>query len=221
MTSFRPGRLTALTAASTLALVLAAAGVQAQGAAKPAAAPASAAASAPVSPAKKALVARVIKAQQPGIEALAKGLIDQPIAAIMQQVYRTLQANVPPEKREAVFRDAQADVKKFIDEVSPTMKKRAIEAAPVTMGPVLEERFSEKELEQLAVWLESPVSRKYLDLAGDMQRPLAEKVITDSRSVVEPKMRALEESLMKRLGVSDPAKAPASGAAPAPAAKKP
>jgi hypothetical protein len=211
-----PFRSLGLRAASGLALPLAAAlllGLSGGTALAQAAAPA--AASAPASPAKKALVKRVIQLQQPGIEAMARALVEQPASAILQQVGRTLQTNVPADKREAVGREAQNDVRKFIDEVVPVVRKRAVEIAPGTIGPILEDKFTEEELKQLVAWLDSPVSRKYQQIGGDMQKALSEPLIRDSRATVEPKMRALEESLMKRLGVSD---APASAAGGKPAA---
>jgi hypothetical protein len=155
----------------------------------------------------------VIQLQQPGVEAMARALVEQPAGAILQQVGRTLQTNVPADKREAVGREAQADVRKFVDEVVPVVRKRAVEIAPGTIGPILEDKFTEEELKQL-VAPDSPVSRKYQQIGGEMQKALSEPLIRDSRATVEPKMRALEESLMKRLGVSD---APASAAGGKPA----
>lgn len=220
----RSSSLSRLRAASWLALPVAAALLlglsgtaavaQSAKAASAAAKPAPAAASAPASPAKKALVKRVIQLQQPGIEAMARALVEQPAGAILQQVGRTLQTNVPADKREAVGREAQADVRKFVDEVVPIVRKRAVEIAPGTIGPILEDKFTEEELKQLVAWLDSPVSRKYQQIGGEMQKALSEPLIRDSRATVEPKMRALEESLMKRLGVSD---APASAAGGKPA----
>lgn len=228
----RSSSLSRLRAASWLALPVAAALLlglsgtaamaQSAKAASAAAKPAPAAASAPASPAKKALVKRVIQLQQPGIEAMARALVEQPAGAILQQVGRTLQTNVPADKREAVGREAQADVRKFVDEVVPVVRKRAVEIAPGTIGPILEDKFTEEELKQLVAWLDSPVSRKYQQIGGEMQKALSEPLIRDSRATVEPKMRALEESLMKRLGVSDTPASAAGGkpaSAPTPAKK--
>ena len=57
-----------------------------------------------------------------------------------------------------------------------------------------------------------------LELAGveasrpaQMQRALGEKLVAEMRPTVEPKLKALEQTVAGRLGVS----APASGAAPA------
>ncbi len=171
------------------------------------------AASAPVSPAKKALVQRVLKLQQPGIEALARQLAEQPAAAMVQQVQPAL-ARVPADKREAVARDIQADIRKYADEATPLVRDRALALAPSTIGALLEQKLTEDELKQVAAMLESPAVRKFQGLLGDMQRSLAEKVVADARPSIEPKLRALEQSVKARLE-------PLLGAAPAASAGKP
>jgi hypothetical protein len=197
-------------------------------AAKPAPAAASAArpaaaasAALPSSPAKKALAKRILVQQEAGFEAVARGLIEQPAGNIMQQVYRTAQTSVPAEKRDAVVRDAQADVRKFVDEMVPLIRKRALEIAPAVIGPQLEDKFSEDELKQLATFLESPVSHKYHQLGSEMQQALSSALIDAARPLVEPRMRALETTLMKRLGIADQGgKAPVAPRAASDAAKK-
>lgn len=199
--------LLALTAA------LAAGSVQAQAPAAAGAAPA-----APASPAKRELVQRVLKAQQGGVDAVAQALAEAPAMQLMQQAGAALQQRVPADKREAVAKEIQADVKKYADEAVPLLRDRAQKLAPSVLGPMLEERFNEDELRQLATWMESPVSRKYAQMGGEMQRALAERVANDARSVMEPKLQALQASMAKRLGLQQgPA---ASSAAPAQAPKK-
>ncbi|MFO1271609.1 MAG: hypothetical protein U1F50_08035 [Rubrivivax sp.] len=155
-------------------------------------------ASAPVSATKKALVQRVLKLQQPGIEALARQLAEQPAAAMVQQVQPAL-ARVPADKREAVARDIQADIRKYADEATPLVRDRALALAPTTIGTLLEQKLSEDELKQVATMLESPAVRKFQGLLGDMQRSLAEKVVADARPAIDPKLRALEQSVKARL----------------------
>lgn len=155
-------------------------------------------ASAPVSATKKALVQRVLKLQQPGIEALARQLAEQPAAAMVQQVQPAL-ARVPADKREAVARDIQADIRKYADEATPLVRDRALALAPSTIGTLLEQKLSEDELKQVATMLESPAVRKFQGLLGDMQRSLAEKVVADARPAIDPKLRALEQSVKARL----------------------
>jgi hypothetical protein len=166
-------------------------------------APASAA-SAPASAAKKALVARVLKLQQPGIEAMAQTLAQQPAMILMQQAAQALQ-RLPAERREAVAHDIEADLRKYAEEAVPIVRDRAVKLAPSTIGPLLEERFSEDELKQVIAILESPVNRKFQNMAPDMQRAIGEKLVAETRPGIDPKVRALEQSVAKRLGIAVPA----------------
>lgn len=177
------------------------------------------AASAPAagsSPAKKELVARVLQLQQPGLEAMSRAMLQQPLGQLMQGAGQALQ-QVPAEKREATAKAIEGEIKKFVDETTPLMRDRAIKLAPSTIGAILEERFSEDELRQLAAWLESPVNKKYGQLGQDMQRALAEKLVADTRGTVEARLKTLEQSVMKQLGIAP--KPATSAPAPAPAKK--
>ncbi|MDN3543525.1 MAG: DUF2059 domain-containing protein [Roseateles asaccharophilus] len=177
------------------------------------------AASAPAagsSPAKKELVARVLQLQQPGLEAMSRAMLQQPLGQLMQGAGQALQ-QLPAEKREATAKAIEGEIKKFVDETTPLMRDRAIKLAPSTIGAILEERFSEDELRQLAAWLESPVNKKYGQLGQDMQRALAEKLVADTRGTVEARLKTLEQSVMKQLGIAP--KPATSAPAPAPAKK--
>ena len=162
---------------------------------------------------KKELVARVLQLQQPGIEAMARGLAEQPAMQLMQQAGQALQ-RLPAERREAVAKDIEADLRKYAEEAVPLVRDRALKAAPTTIGPMLEERLTEDELRQVIAMLESPVIKKFQGMAGDMQRVLTEKVVADSKADIEPKVRAVQATVAKRLGVPPAASAPAPAAAP-------
>lgn len=176
-------------------------------------------ASAPVSAAKKELVARVLKLQQPGIEAMARQLVEQPARQLLQGAGQGLQ-RMPAERREAVARDIEADVRKYVDEATPIVRDRAVALAPSTIGPLLEERFTEDELKQVVAMLESPVNRKFQSMGIEMQKAIGEKLIAETRGEVEAKVRALDQTVARRLGITAPSGA-ASGAKPAAPAKKP
>jgi hypothetical protein len=174
------------------------------------------------SPAKKELVQKVLVLQQPSFDALARGLAEQSIAPLVQQLGAVLQNRVPPEQREATARDVQAEIKKYGDEVVPLLRDRAAKLAPTSVGAVLEEKLSEDELKQLITMLEAPIYRKYQSMGGEMQKALMEKLVADTRPAVEPKLKALQEAVSKRLGLEPPAssKKPTAPAAKASAAKK-
>ncbi len=179
----------------------------------PAPSPAAPGTSAPgSSPAKKALVARLLEAQRPGLEALARTLAEQPAAQLMQQANGALQ-RVPADKREVVGREIEADLRKYVEEAVPIVRDRALKVAPTTMGPILEERLDEEELRQVVAALESPAFRKFQGMAGDLQRAFGQKLVADTRPAIEPKVKALEQSMIKRLGLTPPPAASAASGA--------
>jgi hypothetical protein len=169
------------------------------------------------SQAKKELVARMLQLQQPDVEAMARSLAEQPAMQLMQQAGQALQ-RLPAERREAAAKEIQADLRKYADEAVPLVRDRAVKLAPSTMGPMLEERFTEEELRQVVALLESPVLRKFQGVAGELQRALTEKVVAETKTEVEPKVRAMQQSAGKRLGLT--AAPAAGGAAPASNPKK-
>lgn len=181
-------------------------------------APAAAASGAPApsSPAKKALVKKLLELQQPAIETLAVEMAQQPAMNWMRQAGAALQ-NMPADKREAAAKAIQADVKKYAQETVPIVKDKAIKLAPSVIGPIIEQNFSEDELKTIVAWIQSPVSKKFGQIGGQMQDALSQALVKETQSTVSPKLEALHASLAKDLGMSEsaPASAPA-----APAAKK-
>ena len=163
--------------------------------------------SAAASPAKKALVSRILKVQQPVIEGSGGALAERPALDIIDQASAALESRVPADKRDAVAKEIQGDVKKYMEDAVPFVRDRAVKLAPQTIGVLLEQKFSEDELKQLATFLESAAYNKYQQLGGEMQKSLVEKLLADTRSTVEPKVNALNLSIGKRLGIT-PASAP-------------
>jgi len=158
---------------------------------------------------KKELVAKLVQAQQGGIENVGRALANQTSQRALQAAGQAL-PRVAADKREAVAKEIQADVKKFYDEIEPVLRKRATEVGPATLTPIYEERFTEDELKTVIAWLESPVSKKFQQVDNEMGNALAQKVVADTRPAIEPKLKALEATLAKRLGVPV---APSAGAA--------
>ncbi|MBN9411275.1 MAG: DUF2059 domain-containing protein [Burkholderiales bacterium] len=163
---------------------------------------------------KKELVQKLLLLQRPSIEALARQLAEQPALQIADSARRVLAARVPADKREATAKAADAELKKYLDESVPLVREKALQQADLTLGPLLEERFSEDELKQLIAWIDSPLNRKYLQIAPELQSTLAQKVVAEARPQIEPRVRQLDANLAKLLGVP-PAPAAAAPAAPA------
>jgi hypothetical protein len=166
---------------------------------------------------KKELVTKLLALQQPGVEQLARTIAERP-AAEMTMAARQYMQNVPAEKREGVVKAIDADLKKYADEAIPLLRDRAIALSPSMIGAELESNFNEAELKQLINWFESPVIKRYNQLIPGMQRSLSEKLVEDTRGQIEPKLKTLESSMARNLGLPPPGSAaPSQAPAQAPA----
>jgi hypothetical protein len=163
---------------------------------------------------KKELVQKVLQLQQPFIDGISRSIAERPAMQMMQAAGQALQTQVPADKREAVGKSIEADVKKFVEEAIPLLRERALKLAPTTLGPMLEEKFTDAELKQLIAWLESPVNKKYQQIGPEMANSLGQKLIADAAPLLDPKLKALEQKVRASLGLPE---APASGPAAAPA----
>jgi uncharacterized protein len=161
---------------------------------------------------KKELVAKLLQLQQAGIDNVGRAVAGQASQQMLQAAGQAL-PRVAADKRDAAAKAVQADVKKFYDEIEPLLRKRANELAPTILAPVYEERYSDDELKVVIAWLESPVSKKFQQIGAEIENTLAQKLVADTRGTVEPRLKALELSVAKRLGVSPP---PSAGGASGP-----
>ena len=202
------------------ALIMASAAHLAHAQSTPAAAPAPSAA-------KKELIAKLLKLQQPGIEAMSTDMAQEPALQMLDRAAAVLQARVAPEKRDATIKGVQADAKKYMEKTVPMVNSRAVALAPDTVGPVLNLRFTEDELKKVIAILESPEYAKFQQMSGEMQQALQAKLVADTRTGVEANLKTLEADLTARLSAA--AGQPAESVAPAapeaskaakPAAKK-
>ena len=167
----------------------------------------------PSSPAKKELVQKILQLQQPEIENVARSIVERPAAQMMQEAGLAMQRQVPPDKREAMGKAIEAEVKKYVDESYPLVRERAIRLAPSILGAALEEKFSEDELKQLLGWLESPVNKKFQQLAM-VRNTFVQKVLSESIAAVDPKVGALDARIRVILGVPPATQGPAASGSP-------
>jgi len=171
-------------------------------------------------PAKKELVAKVLVLQQPLVESMAREVVERPALQIMQAAGNALRGQVAPDKREALGKSIETDVRKFVDESVPVLRERAIKIAPTTIGATLEEKFSDDELKQLIAWYESPVYKKYQQLGGEMQNVFMQKLMAEAGPLLDGKLQALQQKVRSSFVTATGTSAPKpSASAPRPAAK--
>lgn len=162
---------------------------------------------------KKELVDRIVLLQQPGVEAMARNMGEQPAVQLVMQARQFIQ-NVPADKRDVAVKNIDVELKKYVDDVVPLLRDRAVKIAPTIIAPELDKNFNEEELKQLINWLESPVIKRFQDLTPNIQRSLSEKLVSETRAQVEPKLSALEAAMAKQLGVTPNSSGPAPAALP-------
>jgi uncharacterized protein len=173
-------------------------------------------------PAKKELVQRLMRLQQPEIESFARGVVERPAAQMMREAGLAIQAQVPVDKREATGHAIEAEVKKYVDEAYPIVRERALRLAPSAIGPVIEAKMSEDELRQLLAWLESPTAKKYQQIGLEMRNTFTQKLLAEMPGVLDPKLVALDGRIRAILGVppaSEPAPRPPAAPRPGPGSK--
>jgi len=167
---------------------------------------------------------RIIVAQAPGssADALARGIAGKMAEGWKSPVVVDL-GRVAPDKREAAGKAIEAEVRKFHGELETHLKDRATKLAPTVIGAALEEKFSEDELREIVRWQESTAVRRYLQLGGELEKTLGDKLVADTRPAVEPRLRNLEGSIRKIIEQPPAAAGAASApkAAPKAPAKKP
>jgi hypothetical protein len=198
---------------SALALSIGVASAQAQSA-PPAPAGSAASPTSATSPAKKELVQRVLKLQQGGIDRLATAMTEEPALVLAGRASEVIAADVPRDRQEAIAKEVQGDIQKYLKDTVPQVRKSAQALAPSTVGAVLETKLSEDELRQVVAILESPAYAKYQQLSAEMQNALQAKLVSATRATVEPRVQALEKALGERLKAAvqpatTPPKAPA------------
>ena len=163
------------------------------------------------SPAKKALIAKLVALQQAGGDHAAMLVFEEPVAQLQQAAQQALQ-HIPEDKRASTVAAINASFKKFGEEATPAIKAESAKAFPEVLGKALDEHFSEEELRQLLSWMESPMY-KFQEMNGAISQAYQQQLRADLAPTLAPKFEDLRQAVGKDLGLSPTP--PASGTAPA------
>ncbi len=178
---------------------------------------------APSSAAKKELVQRLLNLQQPALESMARDLVERPARQMMSAAEQAMQMRVPQDKQEAAAKQIEAQLKKYRDESGALVRDRAAKIGQTSLGPMFEDKFNEEELRQLLAALEAPAYKKFQQSLPEFTSAYAQTLVKELEPTIEPKLKALEQSVAAALGVpAQGASQPKGAAKPvAPAASKP
>jgi len=161
------------------------------------------------------LARRIVQLQQPAIEQMASSIVEQMARRLLENAGNVL-ARMPVERREAVARDVEADVRQFMDGALPLVRSRALTASGPAMAPVLAERLTAEELQDIVRILESPSYRQLQRVAPELQRRLTAALVPDVRPSLEQQIRRTEQRVAQHLGLTavPPSSAPTPAAPP-------
>jgi hypothetical protein len=156
---------------------------------------------------KKELVQKVLALQQPMIESISRNIAERPAFQLMQVSGQFIQTQVPADKREAMGKQVETEIRKFVDDAVPVLRERALKLAPSTLGATMEEKFTDDELKQMIAWLESPANKKLQQVGPEMQSAFAQKLTAEAAPCsIEAAGLAAAPALV--LGVPDSAQLP-------------
>ena len=170
---------------------------------------------------KKGDIQKILTLQQPALEDMARTVAERPALQMAASVRQIMAQAVPEDKREATAKQVDAEIKKYLDAAVPAVRASASKMSQSTLGPMLDEKFSDDELKELVVMLESPVFKKYQGMLPEMSNTMREQVVADARPQVQPKLQAAETNIRNILDKATGGKLSASEGKPGkPAGKK-
>jgi hypothetical protein len=153
---------------------------------------------------KKALVAKIVKAQQPALEQFALGLAQMPMQQMLRNAEQVVMARVPADKREATAKAMVGEAQAALKDLTPALKASATKQAQASYSSTLESKFSVAELKEIAQVLESPTMRRFNQLGPEMQQALAQAIANDTKGAVEPRLKALDQKLVQLVNAALP-----------------
>ncbi|MGZ5200981.1 MAG: DUF2059 domain-containing protein [Telluria sp.] len=150
-----------------------------------------------VSPEKLALAKRVA-AKMP-MENVGLGMLRKPVVEALRQAQVVIDNRVPADKQKAAIADVTADANHFLEEETPVVKASTKSVVDNRVVPLLAQRFTEDELKQLIMILESPVKAKFEAMAPEIEKTLGEGVAKANQAQINPKLTELQNKIGLRL----------------------
>lgn len=151
---------------------------------------------------KKELVARIVTLQTAQIDQMSNALAHQgPVQQMASQAAQLLRARVAEDKREATGKVIDEALRTYVREVQPALRSSLLKHAPAALGGKLESDFNEAELKQIVQALESPVLRRYNQLAAESQQAWVQKVVKENETLMKERLKALDAKMSDALGL--------------------
>lgn len=141
--------------------------------------------------------------------ALTEQLVGSAAGPMIQGWSQRLNESVPPARQQEVRDKLDVELKKFVESTRKTVDGQVSKSAESSLVPVYMEKFSEEELRTIVTYLESPVSAKFMTVAGDATNAWAKKVVDSTKSSVETAAKNFDTTAAKIIGAPSAAQKPA------------
>ena len=140
---------------------------------------------------------------------------------LLQKWGPRLQTNVPKARLPQVTEELNAELQKYSNEVSRLIGSKVGKVSADALIPAYMEKFTLEELQNIAVFFESPTIKKYQTSAPELGNIFIQRLVEAARTDVSARATQFDESAAKIIGTSAAAKAsPAPSSNSKPAAKK-
>lgn len=165
---------------------------------------------------------KVVTLQQgPELNRLVEQLATSTAQDLLQKWGPKLQTNVPKAKLPQVTEELNAELQKYSSEVSRLIGSKVGKVSADALIPAYMEKFTIEELQQIAVFFESPTIKKYQTVAPELGNIFIQRLIEAARTDVSARATQFDEIAAKIIGSSAASKVlPTPSGNNKPAAKK-
>lgn len=165
---------------------------------------------------------KVVALQQgPELNRLVDQLASSTAQDLLQKWGPKLQTNVPKAKLPQITEELNAELQKYSNEVSQLIGSKVGKVSADALIPAYMEKFTLEELQQIAVFFESPAIKKYQASAPELGNIFIQHLVEAARTDVSARATQFDETAAKIIGASAAPKAlPAPSGNSKPAAKK-
>ena len=165
---------------------------------------------------------KVVALQQgPELNRLVDQLANSTAQDLLQKWGPRLQTSVSRSRQPQVTEELNAELKKYSGEVAQLIGGKVSKVSADALIPSYMDKFTLEELQQIAMFFESPAIKKYQASAPELGNIFIQRLVEASRGDVSARAAQFDETATKIIGAGTaPKAAPALPANSKPAAKK-
>lgn len=165
---------------------------------------------------------KVVALQQgPELNRLVEQLANSTTQDLLQKWGPKLQANVPKARLPQVTGELNAELQKYSTEVVLLIGGKVGKVSADALIPAYMEKFTLEELQQIAVFFESPAIKKYQASAPELGNIFIQRLLESARPDVSARAAQFDDTAAKLIGAgAAPKSAPAPSSNSKPPTKK-